>query len=215
MNRTIAARWGWLVPVAALAVGGCAGVAWMVTQFAPPQQVKALYKPPPGKTILVFVDDILNPVPYEPVKGELTDQINEKLLTHKIATMTIPHEAMMQLMSVTKDFDRLSVAEVGQKLKADLVLYVHIDKLSLKEDAQSPLWQGQLQATIRLVDVSAGRLWPQDRPEGHAVPPAQTPPTDNPSSIYGEQVARDLAGQMAEHIVAVFYDHTAAPGEGS
>jgi hypothetical protein len=190
-----------------LSAGCQAGMGWLAANLSPPQKVKALYKPPAGKTILVFVDDVLNPVVYEPIKSDLTEQINEKLVMHKVAAATVPYDQLTQLRSTTPNFDRLSVSEVGQRLNVDMVLYVHIDKFSLKDENQNPLWHGQLQTTVRLVDVAAGRLWPPDQPEGYLMPAVELPPTDNSASAYDVQVAKDLASQMAERIAEVFYDH--------
>jgi len=199
---------------AAAAAGGCAAVSWTVAQFAPPQKVDALYKPPKGKTILVFVDDIYTEVAYQPIKVELTDRLNDRLTKYKIAAATVPYKNFITLASAGRDFDNLTVAEAGRRLGADLVLYVHIDKFSLRDDEQSPLWHGQLQATIRIVDVDAGRLWPLDDPEGYAVPPVDLPAVDNSSAAYGSEVARQLAEEMAERIVNCFRDHT-APAQGT
>ncbi|MGA2266088.1 MAG: hypothetical protein ABSH10_06615 [Phycisphaerae bacterium] len=207
MNRR-ATGTAWLALAAMLMSTGCQqGLGWLAANLSPPEKVKALYKPPEGKKILVFVDDVLNPVTYEPIKGELTEQINEKLVMHKIAASTVPYDRLTQLRSETPNFDRLSVAEVGQKLNVDLVLYVHIDKFSLRDETNL-LWQGRIQTTVRLVDVIAGRLWPQDQPEGYSLPAVELPPVDNSSGGYEVQVAKDLASQMADHIAEVFYDHT-------
>ncbi|MCJ7543827.1 MAG: hypothetical protein MUP47_04555 [Phycisphaerae bacterium] len=208
MSKAQAARWVCLGVLAAMPLGCQPGLGRLAWMFEPPQRVKALYTPPPGKTVLVFVDDVLNPVQYQPIKVELAARLNAYLIQKKLAADTVPYETLVEWGSKTADTEHLSVAEVGQAMGADLVLYVHLDKFSLKDDQQSPLWHGQMGTTIRLVDVKAGRLWPMDRPEGYAMPQVETASVDDSSPTYGTEVARELAEAMAERIVNVFCDHT-------
>lgn len=187
---------------------GCQPViGWVVNTFAPPKKIDAVYKPPAGKTFLVFVDDIVNPVSYEPVKTELAERLNRILEDHDVAAHTVSYDDVLALMASTPDFNRLAVSEVGRKLGADIVLYVKIDKFSLKDSDVSPLWQGKLATTIRLVDVEMGRLWPDDRPEGYPVRPVELPPQTHPSPNYGQVLAKALAARMADRIGKLFYDH--------
>lgn len=213
MSKARATGWVCLVAVAAAMPLSCqSGLGRLAWMFEQPQKVKALYTPPPGKTILVFVDDILNPLQYQPIKGELTERLNAELVQKKIAGDTVPYEAIVEWTARTRNLERLSVSEIGQALKADLVLYVHLDKFSVKDDEQGPLWHGQMGTTIRLVDVHVGRLWPTDRPEGYTVPSVETPSVDDSSPGYAAEVARQLAKLMAEHIIDCFCDHTVPPG---
>lgn len=199
---------GILSLVAAASLLGCGPIiGWTVNAFAPPQKVDAIYKPPPKKKILVFVDDLLNPVSYEPVKAELTQQLNRHLQENKIAGQTVSYQDMLVLIAATPEFNRLAVSEVGQRLGADIVLYVRIDRFSLKDNEAVPLWQGRLHATVRMVDVELGRLWPDDRPDGYPLRPVSPPAETNPSSRYGEVLSKRLARQMADRIAKLFYDH--------
>lgn len=181
--------------------------------FEQPGKVDALYKPPPGKRVLVFVDDVLNPLQYQPIKAELTERLNDKLVQKKIAAATVPYEDMMQWAGTAGDFSHASVAEAGQALGADWVLYVHIDKFSVRDDETNPLWHGQMATTVRLVDVRAGRLWPLDRPDGYTVPRVETPVVDDSSASYGGEVASQLAREMADRVTDLFCDHTVPPGK--
>ena len=203
-----------LAAVVAGAAAGCGPViGWFVNAFAPPQKVKAVYQPPKGKKMLVLVDDIRNPVSYEPVKRELTERLNRQLEENKVAAQTVPYQSVLDLVTASTSFHELSVVDVGQKLGADLVLYVHVDRFSVKDDEASPLWQGRLEATVRMVDVQRGlaekrpRLWPEDRDEGYVVEPVETQPESHPSENYGEQLAETMAEQMADRIAKLFYDH--------
>ncbi|MDY6913304.1 MAG: hypothetical protein SVT52_02445 [Planctomycetota bacterium] len=198
----------WLVMLTAMlsAVGGCAVVSWFVAQFAPPQKVKALYKPPKGKTLLVFVDDLGQEVTYAPIKGKLTEKLNKLLVAKGVAGQTVDYDRLVDLSIAASDFNRLAVCEVGQKLGADIVLYVWIDKFSLKDTEASPLWRGQFGTTVRLVDTEAGRLWPQDR-LGYPVKPVETPRIDNASPTYGTELVDILAERMADRITKLFHDH--------
>jgi hypothetical protein len=203
---------GWLAAaIVAAAVsaapGGCAAVAWTVAQFAPPQKVEALYRLPKDKKVLVFVDDYLREVRYEPVKALLADQVNQRLTKQELVASTIPYQKVADLSAARTTFNELAVSQVGGELGADIVIYVHIDAFSTKDLEDSPLWHGHFQTTVRVVDVRAGRLWPTDRPEGYAVDPLETPATDSSAANYESQLAAELADAMAERIVNVFCDH--------
>jgi hypothetical protein len=196
---------------------GCttAGIGWLVNVFAPPRKVDAVFKPPAGKTMLVFVDDMQNPVTYEPIKGQLTEDLNASLVKNKVAARTVPYRNLLELAATTRDFNRTSVGAVGQKLGADLVLYVIVKDFSLKDDDANPLWQGRLATTVRIVDVVEGRLWPDDRPEGYPVRPVETPPEANSSAAYGEVLAKVLAAQTAQRISSLLYDHKVSAFEAT
>lgn len=199
-----------LLAATAMAAGGCPqALAWLVAQFTPPKRVKAVYEPPKGKKIFVFVDDRKFPVDYEPVKYELAERISEQLIEHKVARATVRYD-LLQDLSTTRDFHRLAISEVGEKLGADLVLYVQIEAFSLKDNPYSSSWQGRLETSVWFVDArKPARLWPKDVPRnsGHPVPSVEFKATENPSVTYGEEVAKALAAQMADHIVKLFYNH--------
>jgi hypothetical protein len=201
-------------------VGALVGAAWWSIQtwftepFVPAKKVPAEYEPPAGKTMLVFVDDMFHPVDYEPVKIQLTEMLNEQLIAHKVAAKTIPYSRIGELMA-TPEVNKLAVSEIGTRLGADMVLYVQIDEFVLRDAAAaSELWKGRLGTTVRLVDVTKGRLWPTDSPAGHVVPKAETQTISDSSQARGEQISKDLAAETADKIAKLFYSHT-TPYEGA
>ena len=192
----------------------CAIPAWLAAQFAPPKKVDAEYKPPEDKTILVFVDDLLNPVSSDQIKIELTNKLNELLAANKVAGQTIPYSRLADLVSASPKFNELAVSQVGQKLQADMVLYVRIDDFALKDPSAPMLWKGRLGVTVRMVDSQKGRLWPTDRPDGYTVPNFETPVTPAESADdQADELIKTLAANVADRVAKLFYDHT-TPHEG-
>jgi hypothetical protein len=194
---------------AAISTGlaGCSAAAWTAAQFAPPKKISALYRLPKDRKVLVFVDDYLSEVGYEPIKGLLAEGVNERLAKEELVASTVPYRNLADLATARGTFNELAVSQVGQELGAEVVLYVHIDAFSTKDLPDSPLWHGQFRATVRVVDVKTGRLWPTDRPEGHAVEPVEIPSSDNPAANYEAQLTEEMASAMAERIVNLFRDH--------
>lgn len=201
-----------LLAVSATCLHGCGVFAYLLTELSPPRKVPALYEPPADKKFLVFVDDLKYGSIHEPVKKELTDQLNRMLVDNNVAGSTIPYDDLLDLIIVTPKFNRLAVNQVGQELGADVILYVRVDKFSVKDDDISPLWHGQLEATVRVVDARTAdpdvvRMWPKDDPDGFRVEPVEIPPVTDSSPGFGDAMSRKLAGQMAERIAKFFYEH--------
>lgn len=206
-----------LLAAALLAVasaGGCSVIAWTATQFAPPQKVKALYHPPQGKTVLVFVDDVRDPVSYELIKRDLTEEVNKQLIEHKLAAQAVSYERLLEVVGQNKNFNQLRVVDVGKAVGADLVLYVEITKFRLKEAPGTALWDGQLVTSVRWVSTTAStpdeaRLWPKDHPgaSGYDLPAVGMPTKEDPSLSYGSELSKNLATRMADQIGKLFYDY--------
>lgn len=199
-----------LLLACAVSLPACQVAGWLASVFDPLRPVDAVYKPPKNKTLLVFVDDKIHEVTYEPVKAEMANNINAELKQHKVVPAVIPYERILELASSAPNFNDLSVAEVGQKLGADIVLHVQIDEFRLKDDPGTPFWRGQLKVSVRLVDVTAGRLWPKDRLTGYPMPPIVILGKEDTSPAYGSEMAREMASQMAGKIAKLFYDHKAS-----
>ena len=197
-----------LVPPA-LGLSGCVVFAWAAAVATPPPKIPPVYKPPQGKTILVLVDDLRSPVHYQPIKRELAERLNRKLVGNKVARRTIDYERLVDFIAATPSFNRMPVGSIGRQLGADLVLYVEIRRFSLKDEQVVPLWRGRLATSARIVDVREGLLWPKDRAprEGFPVPPVETTPTHDTSVTYGEKLSEELAEKMADRIARLFYEH--------
>jgi hypothetical protein len=208
MSR-LPAKFPTTVLLAALAMSqcSCAVMEYLVAKFAPPEKVEPEYVVPKGKTVLVFVDDMLNPLSYPPLKSELSRMIGEELIKHEVTAKLIAYDRLADLASSTPTFNSLAVGAVGQKLGADLVLYVQIDEFDLRDPAAPQLWKGRLEVSARLVDVNKGKLWPTDRPAGFPVPPAETPTSAEASESFGEQLATTLAAMTADSVAKLFYKY--------
>jgi len=197
-------------------LAGCAIPAFLAAQWGPEEKIAAKFEPPAGKTVLVLVEDLAKPINYEPVKAQLTEMLNRQLVDHKVAARTIPFTRIGELATRSPDaYNNLSVSELGARLGADIVLYVNIEDFGLRDPAASDeLWKGRLETSVRLVDVTEGRLWPKDRPAGHRVDKAETPTITDSSPSRAEQVSQELARITADRIAKLFYDHS-QPYEGA
>ena len=192
-----------ILMLAALAQPGCQIFAWTVAQFGKPPKVKPVYEIPKDKKILVFVDSDV-PLNFEPIKCNLTEELNSQFIGNKIAGSVVSYVKLMDVLESTKK--RLSVSEVGKKLDADYVLYVRIEKFSVKDEEATTLWQGKLQVAVRLVDVQKGKVWPTDQKE-YVLPLIELSPVDESSPGYGADIARQLSQQMADEVAKLFYEH--------
>jgi hypothetical protein len=196
-------------------VGGCVqSIPWFATVLAPPEKHVAIFKPPKDKKILVLVEDRPRPINYDALKVELMDKINQQLIDHKVAASVVPSERLQELSVSTNDFGRLSTSEIGQRLGADLVLYVQIDRFTLKDDATT-LWQGRLATSVWMVDVKEGRIWPKERVKssGYPVGPIELQPEEDSSVSFGTEITRKLTNRMSDRIAKLFYDYESYPEE--
>lgn len=204
-----------LLTALGMVLAGCPVVGWMATAFAPPKKVKAVFDLPPKKAILVFVDDYYHVTEFEAIKMDLAREINKGLIRNKLAARTIDYDRVLDLQGNMPYFRRLKVSEIGQRLGADLVLYIVIDRFSLHDNDTSLLWRGKLQVSVRVVDAKTGeRLWPGDRrDDGYPVPAVELPSVDDSSANYEERLSRELAEKMADRVVKLFYKHKETPDD--
>ncbi len=196
---------GVLAAAALLGVCGCAVLGWAVVAFAPPKTVPPQYKIDPAAKCLVFVDDVHLDVVYEPIREHLTKDLNSRLLEHKVVAGVVEYDRLIDFISVTPDFNLMHVPTVGQKMNADVVLYVALKKFSIQDPTSNAL-QGELELEVKVVDSKTGRLWPRDR-ESYPLDPIQLPMTDDLSPAHSVELTRALAGRAAEVVAKLFYEH--------
>ena len=200
----------------ALPAGGCLQAQFaLFEKLFPEDKVPPEYKLPGGKKVLVFTDDIDNPVEYSPIKRIVSDKVSAVLREKKLAAETIPYERIMDLQASHQDFYRMPVAAVGRQLGADLVIYIALERFSLKETPLDTLWKGALSAKVRVIDVWKGKLWPE-KSDGRVVT-VNTPEVHNTSETYSEVLAQQLGEQLAGEVAGLFHEHwvpRAHPKEG-
>jgi hypothetical protein len=192
---------------------GCPLVAWLTANLAPPPTLKAEYQPPKDKIVLVVVREAEDcpPIEYVTIKYEMAEKIATKLVKHKIAASTVPNDSLQNL-EFTREYRDMKLDEIGRKLGADLILCVQIQKFSLKESSVSPVWQGQMSASVMVVDCHAlpgqAKLWPTDRPANSGFPAQSVDlqPIEDSSTTYGEKVAHKVAEEMSENVVSLLHD---------
>lgn len=205
---------------------GCMPViSWITANFARPKEVEAVYELPKDKRVLVLVEAKDPTGGYETVKRDLTTFINRQLLEHDLVGNVVPYDALMALRFSTGEYHRredMPITAIGEKLEADLVVYVLISEFALKDNPVDVLWHGQFSAYVKVVKVAPGirlrdaRLWPTRRHRrlGYPVDPVDRGEIANSSADYGARLTTALSADMADHIAKLFYDHRLSGIEG-
>ena len=186
-----------------LALAGCQLPLAIMEKMFPKDRVPPQFKLPAGKIVLVFPDDVEHPVSYPPVKRRLAEKVNELLMEKKLAARTVSHDRLVELRGSEPNFDRMHVPTVGSRCGADLVVYLAIDRFTLKETPVEALWRGRLEVRVKVVDVKQGRIWP-DELAGFAIS-VQEPTTETTSETYGAELSKKLADKLAVEVAGLFH----------
>ncbi len=204
MRRILHAMlWG-VLPVLA---GGCAAAAFTTTLF-PPEKVPAKYEFDVKSKLLVLVEDPRHLADKTSLRTQLSEIMIQEFEDRGLVERVIPLHQLMNLAAASDNFHALSTAEVGKKLKADVVLYVEIKDFALRDDPNSPFWHGKLSTEIKVVSVKEGRLWPKDLPEGYPPPRVDTGSVSGEGTLrYEQHLVQTMAEEMGGNIMKLFYTH--------
>ena len=175
----------------------------------PPADAPPRFRLPAGKKVLVLPDDMLDPLSHPPAKRALAETVNRLLTERRAAGSVVPYEELNKLASGDPEYKDMAVSTVGKKLGAELVVYVGIGTMTLKDPSATALWRGRFSARVRVVDVDKGRLWPEDS-AGHELEVTEWP-TEDASPGYDAKLARRLADRLAQKIAALFCDRPERP----
>jgi hypothetical protein len=198
-----------------LSLTGCAQVASIFAYaISPTETIKAQYRIPAGKKVLVFPDDRACQVDYPPVKRALADKLNAILAEQKLVAATVPYEQLREYLQTQPKVlgvraDELSIGRIGKDLGADMVIYLNINTYSLKETPGDVLWIGKFGCLVKVVeitpDVKQSRwVWPDLIGKEVKV---ELPPAENASEMYGEVICREMANQLAAKVSLLFHDY--------
>ena len=187
-----------------LTLGGCSRIIFpFLAQLFPKKKVAAQFTLPKKKRILVFPDDLKQPVSYPPIKRALVEKLNALLLEKKLAAEVIDYGKLDDLRGSDPDFNLRHVPTIGKRLGADLVIYANIQEFRLKDTPVDTLWRGRFAVRVKVVDSQTGRIWP-DESAGHPVAVSE-PDTVNASESYGIQLSKALAERLAVEIAGLFH----------
>jgi len=205
-----------LVAALPLALGGCAVVSFMVASFVPEPKTPAAYELEPNQCVLIFPDDMAQPLSYPPLKRMLADGLNARLSELDLVDRTVEYEKLRELTRRTPT-DRpaggdqiLGVAEVAETLGADTAVYLDIREYRLKDNLSDPVWKGHLKVLVKVVAADGERLWPTDQLAGHEVV-VTTPLHTSESRHHNVKLTGILADLMVDKVARLFHAHRGEP----
>jgi len=193
---------------ATAACSGCQVFAAGLAMAFPEEKVPAEFELPDAKSskVLIFADDMFNPISYPPAKRALTEKMNQILIEKQLAAEVIPYDRLRDLETAEPDFNRLAVSTVGKRLGADLVIYVLLNPLSLKDNPADSFWRGRFSGRVRVVDThQRRRIWPEES-AGREIKVLE-PQTENSSPTYDRDLALKLGEHMGVAVAQLFHVH--------
>jgi hypothetical protein len=184
----------------------------IVAVVAGPEGGRAEYEPPRDRVATIFIDDRNNRAPTRSVR-ELIGLTAERTLLNKGAIKDMVQSRLVLSTLRSERMGRpMTIAEVGQAVQAEVVIYATIDQWALTPDGQTFAPQADLR--VKVIDAKADtRLWPgPDDPRGTEVTlsvrvPAQAKVA--PTSTSGVAEAhRELARWVGLRLAQMFCDHS-------
>lgn len=196
-----------LAAAAALTTAGCVQLAAVWANISGGDIVDPEYTLTRGP-LLILIDDPDSLVTEPHAVRQLHDTISSIFLEYNVNRRVVPFQNRQTLQRSTKDYDRLSIREIGEKLGADQVLYLRVERFTLYEEPGAPLFKGEFAVRVKVLTTEGKRevrLWPRE--EGGKRVVATTPPTPSDGGKSAGDVAKELATNLGDVVSKLFYEH--------
>ena len=164
----------------------------------------------PDRKTVVFVDDQKNSLTRTQLRSILGDKVAGDLMENKLVTETI---ATRDAVAVARKDDSVSkltaISEIGEKVGAEVVIYVRMGKFELAEPGGTPIPHAS--AVVKVIDVTnRTRLFPSDPedPGREVFTQMRELSMDLYNTSPGRRQIEDMtATELGNRIAKLFYKH--------
>lgn len=202
--------------VALVGSAGCNIVGPAVYFIHGPEKIDAQFELPEDKAVVIFIDDRENVLRDRSMRTVIARATEQALLDGDAAPKgeIISSEGIAAVTAADRWGRPQGIAQVGQAVGADIVIYATIDTFTLSADGTSLSPTGAMR--VKVVDTeSRERLWPTGdqewAPVGTVVPRRDGTVPSSLSARVSEE--HNLAKRMGADLANIFLRHLANPRE--
>jgi hypothetical protein len=206
-------RWGvGTLPAAGVAVAlllsgvsGCQKFAAAFANISGGDWIDAEYKLGHGP-LLILIDDRDGRISEPKALVELHKTLCENFVEFNVNKSVVPLQEWRRLAQNDRGYSKLNIRQVGEKLGAEQVLYLFVEKFSLNTEVGAPVYKGEFSVRVKVISTDRKhdvRLWPPDD-AGRRVTSTTTPiATDSEKSA--SDIATELAIKLGQEVAKLFY----------
>lgn len=193
----------------ALFLGACNIVGPLGYFVVGPQAIPAVHTLDPTRTTVVFIDDRANQAPTRAIREIIGRVAEDELLSSGVVKDMVQSRRIQSVVASERYGKPLGIAEVGQAVQADVVIYAALDRFTLSEEGQllSPL----AVMRVKVIDsATSQRLFPAPDAQDEYFTltvrvPEQAGPVPNNSNSRS-QAFQDLARWAGRGLAQMFHD---------
>jgi len=205
-----AARLACLLCLAATAalLAGCNIIGPIAVLASGPPKTQAQYTLDPTKVTVIVIDDRASRTPQRSLRDIVGRSAEEEILRRKLVNDMVKSNLALGVMARERFGSPLTIAELGQALKAETVIYATVDEFALSPDGQT--YSPFTRLRVRVVDATTGnRLFPPPGTTDWAKLDVDIPAQATEKPGGGEQNAalQDLARVTGLALAQMFYTH--------
>lgn len=204
---------GSLVLAAASALAGCNIVGPLAVIAAGPDETDALCELDQNLNYVIVIDDLKSRVPRRSLREEISVAAEEALLNEGAVAKgkLIAGKSALRLSADEDQFGTpLSVAELGERLGADAVIYVAMERWTLSRDGGT--FSPSVIGSVKVVSARDNqRIWPPGGGVGYRLvmePNTKVNNVEIPNDIAQRaQAEQAVARQFGLALAQTFYTH--------
>lgn len=186
---------------------GCHDLAVLIANMQGGDTIEAEFKLDKGP-LLIFIDDRRGLITESRAIRELHDTIADNFIRYDVNNRVIPFRELQRLQQNEPKFDKLSIREIGEKLGADQVLYLGVEKFTLYSEPGAPLFKGLFAVRVKVLTTerkAETRVWPREK-TGKLIQ-SETRPTPTDGDKAPSDIATELGVKLAQRVAGLFYKH--------
>ncbi len=158
--------------------------------------------------LLVLIDDRSGIVTEPKSIREAHKTIAVNFAEFKVNHNVIPFEEWQRLAQTDKKYGRYSIRQVGEKLGAEQVLYLNVERFTLHGEPGAPVFKGEFTVRVKVLSTNREkdvRVWPSEE-SGKRVSVSSAPiPIDSEKSA--SDIATELGIKLGKEVAMMFYGH--------